>query len=182
MCYQSDLADIQPQIKSYISSRVFNKSDVSDLVQEVNKILIEKEPQFQKSGNFKGWVMTIARYQIMGYLTDKKRKRPPVSLDENPSLQPTIKEESEWLSDIPFRELVEKEIESIKSKILSILTEPQIKVFNLLCLGMSISEIAEELDMTYGNVTAQKRRLIKRAKKHLQSLSETNKYDYRSNR
>ena len=84
MCYQSDLADIQPQIKAYITSRVFNKSDVNDLAQEVNKILIEKESDFEESGNFFAWAMTITRYQIMGYMTAKKRRKGLLSLDEHP--------------------------------------------------------------------------------------------------
>ena len=182
MCYQSDLADIQPQIKAYITSRVFNKSDINDLAQEVNKILIEKESDFEESGNFFAWAMTITRYQIMGYMTAKKRRKGLLSLDEHPVCEKVClgKEEEAWLSDIPFADMVEEEISLLKEHLISNFTPFQRTIFKLLCQGYSNGEIAEKVNKSYNAVQVARHRLIKQAKEHLKSLNRKNRYDYRS--
>ena len=123
MCYQTDLANVQPKIKAYVRSRIFNDSDANDLVQEVNQILIKKESEFKESGNFSAWAMAITRYQIMGYLKAVKRKKGHVSFDENPAYEKASlgKEEEQdlWLSDIPLIDMVQDEVASLKQQLLS---------------------------------------------------------------
>ena len=196
MCYQTDLQNQQEQIKAFVFSRIINRDDAFDVIQEVNRVIIEKESDFDDSRNFSSWAMGIAGYQIKAYLTTMKRKKTigfeeliegeiqeknamkcsscsnPTSLDAS--------DNSAWLSDVPFSNLVTKEINALTIKIMAILTPTQRKVFRLLCKGYSNPEIVEELDMPYRTVQILKHRLIQRAKKHLQSLKEANKYDYRT--
>ena len=186
MCYQTDLQNQQEQIKAFVFSRIINRHDALDVVQEINRVIIEKEGEFDESRNFSSWAMGIASFQIKAYLTTMKRKK-TIALDDIKEGSHRVAEldaidDSVWLSDIPLSNLVSKEINSLTIKIMARLTPTQRKVFRLLCKGYSNPEIVEELDMPHRTVQILKHRLIQRAKKYLQALKETNKYDYRSYR
>ena len=67
MCYQSDLANIQPELCAYVRSKVSNKDDASDVVQDTNQVLINKEGQYDTSRPFKGWAFGVARWQVLAH-------------------------------------------------------------------------------------------------------------------
>ena len=46
MCYQSDLEGLQPKIRAFVFSRITNKCDAFDVVQDINRVIIEKEEDF----------------------------------------------------------------------------------------------------------------------------------------
>ena len=206
MCYQADLEDLQPQIKAFVFSRVTNKCDACDVIQDINQVIIEKEIEFDVSRDFTAWGMGIAKFQILAYLTKMKRnknisfnnlieghmhqkkKTSPSSLgltEHEPfrwqgDLKPI--DNVDWLINTPLYSLVQEEMNTLLKKIVKILTPPQRRVFRLLCQGFSHTQICTELNMNYGSVTAHKRRLIKRAKDYLKILHSTNNYDYRKNK
>jgi|9_EtaG_2_1085328.scaffolds.fasta_scaffold21126_2 RNA polymerase sigma factor (sigma-70 family) len=195
MCYQADLEDLQPKIKAFVLSRVTNKCDACDVIQDINRVIIEKESEFDVSRDFNAWGMGIARFQILAYLTKIKRNK---NVSFNTLLEGYMQEKNgsvdscegqlkpiddvEWLINTPLYSLVEEEMSTLLKKIVKILTPPQRRVFRLLCQGFSHTEICTELNMNYGSVTAHKRRLINRAKDYLKTLHLTNKYDYRKDK
>ena len=75
MCYQNNIEKAQLRLRNYIYSRVFNKSDINDIVQEVNQVLIKKENEYDSNKSFTAWALGIAKYQIKGYLSNIKRNR-----------------------------------------------------------------------------------------------------------
>ena len=180
MCYQSDLADVQPKIKGFIISRVFNASDALDILQDVNTILIEKEPDFKQSGNFDAWAMTITKYQIMAYMTTKKRRKNNFSLENSKSAEVInlSVEEEKWLSDAPFSSIVGEELANLKAELLSTFTPFQRDVFRLVCQGYSNSQVAEKLNKSYSSIQIAKYRLVKQAQNYLKNFRKRNKYDY----
>ena len=209
MCYQADLESLQPKIKAFVLSRVINRCDAFDVIQDINRVIIEKEQEFDDSRDFDAWGMGIARFQILAYLTKMKRnknisfnnlleghmhekkKTSPSSLglaeqangipnNYHGDLKPI--DDVDWLINTPWHSLVEEEMSTLLKKIVKILTPPQRRVFRLLCQGFSHTEICTELNMNYGSVTAHKRRLINRAKDYLKTLHLTNKYDYRKDK
>ena len=194
MCYQTDLENQQEQIKAFVFSRIMNPTDALDVIQDINRVIIEKEIDFDESRNFSAWAMGIARFQILAYLTKMKRNK---NISFEKLLEGELQEKNGivdakhcdlnafsndlWLTDIPLDNIIQKEINNLTIKVMSHLTPEQRKVFKLLCKGYSPSQISEGLNMPYVSVTSHKRRLIARAKKYLRSLHLINKYDYRSN-
>lgn len=83
MCYKEDIVEAQYDIKSFVSKYIFNKSDVPDVIQEINKVLLEKEDSFDINKSFKGWAIGVAKWQIRAYLQKKKRNRELVIFDSS---------------------------------------------------------------------------------------------------
>jgi RNA polymerase sigma factor (sigma-70 family) len=81
VCYKEDIVEAQYDIKSFVSKYIFNKSDVPDVMQEINKVLLEKEDSFDVNKAFKAWVIGIAKWQIRAYLQKKKRNRELLFVD-----------------------------------------------------------------------------------------------------
>ena len=181
--HESELKKIQPKLKAFIKSKIYNEADVSDLVQIVNEIALNKAQLFDVSKSFEAWAIGIAKYQILNYL--KKRKKSPDTLsldtpagegfvvDANPSL---------WLNDIPFADVVLEERRELSSQIRSILTKKQKLVFDLCVEGLTLSEIGERLGIATSSVYILRYRMIKRAKNFVVELNALNHYDYRSSK
>ena len=54
MCYKSQLVASQHFIKQYVRKRVYNYTDVFDVVQEINQVALEKESTYKKDYTFVG--------------------------------------------------------------------------------------------------------------------------------
>ncbi len=192
MSYQSNLSTAQPKIKAFVFSRVTNHGDALDVIQDVNRVILEKESVFDNSKDFAAWAMGITRFQILAYLTKIKRTK-TVSFDT--LLEGEMQEKNGicdlaegdfdpidatiWELDSPVDCLVDEEMNSLLLKITKALTPPQQKIFYLLCKGFSNPQICKKLNLPYAIVTAHKTRLIAKARAYLKSIHSTNKYDYR---
>lgn len=80
--YKNELIKSQSFLKKFIRSKIINKSDVLDVLQEVNKVLIQKESGFNfdqfdepNEDTFQRWACGIARFQIMAFYNKSKRNR-----------------------------------------------------------------------------------------------------------
>ena len=184
MCFKTDLAKYQPNITAFVSSRIANEADARDVIQEVNRVVVEKQDEVDEDKPFFSWIMVITRYQIKAYFKAKQRTPDLISLDdEAEDAEECVfwgRPSSEFLGDIPFQELVEPEIKALQAKIEALLSPTQLKIFRLICQGFSMKEISRELNMKYSAVSLNKRRLIARAQNYLLTFYQTNKYDYRS--
>jgi RNA polymerase sigma-70 factor (ECF subfamily) len=52
-----------------------NQESTWDVLQETNRVLIEKRNEFSVGTSFVNWSLTVARYQVMAWLRDQKRDR-----------------------------------------------------------------------------------------------------------
>ena len=175
MSFTKKLEHLQPTLNRYVSSRILNKEDASDIVQNTNQIAIKKEDQYDSKKNFDGWIITIARFQIKAYLTKIKRNK---SKGEVLELNEEIMG-STWLSDVPFAHLIEEERLELLKGINSILTEKELIVFDSLTKGLTNPEICDKTGFSYGSTCALKIRLIKKIKKFIKERQEENKYDFK---
>ena len=166
MCYQSDLAGIQPQLFAFIKSRVHNSSDAHDVMQESNQVLINKEDQYNSNYPFKSWALGIAKWQILAYFKRSKRAVPILSLDVWEEINPN------WLTDVPFAELIKKERFELIKKLNHILSQRQKQIFNLLIQDFTNDEIANTLGTSSKNVQATKSRLIERIRNFVSNNNE----------
>jgi RNA polymerase sigma-70 factor (ECF subfamily) len=159
MCYHSDLANFQSALYAFVKSRVSNQSDAEDVVQNVNRVLLNKEKDYDPNYPFKGWAIGIAKWQILAYYKKEKRKVPLSSLDVVEEVNPN------WLSDVPFASLIKKERAHLIKGLNRILSPRQKQVFNMLMDGFSQQEISEVIGTSKINVQVLKTRLIERIRK-----------------
>jgi len=173
------LKETQPQITAFVKSKIYNEADASDIVQNVNEIVLNKESLFDPEKNFEAWAIGIAKYQIKDYLKKNKKAPDTLSLDSGRREESIVTENPAlWLNDIPFADLVKEERRALRLQIRAILTPKQKAIFDLLAEGKTMKEIAEVLDMGAGTAYTLRFRLIKRAKDFLCSLNAINGYDY----
>ena len=172
MCYHSDLADIQPQLLSFIRGRVINESDANDVMQESNRVLITKEEDYNPKYPFKSWALGIAKWQVLAYFKRCKRAVPLLSLDISEELNPN------WLSDVPFASLIKKERAEMINNLNHVLSKRQKQVFNLLVQGFTNVEIANTIGTTRSNVQSTKSRLIERIRNFVTDNKNESYYKY----
>ena len=52
MCFKTDLEELQPTLNRYVSSRILNKDDAVDIVQNTNHIAVKKQLDYDPKKNF----------------------------------------------------------------------------------------------------------------------------------
>ena len=68
------ITEHQQRIFGYIYSLVGNNASAWDILQETNLVLWKKQEDFQQGTNFEAWAFTVARFQVMAFLRDRKRE------------------------------------------------------------------------------------------------------------
>lgn len=182
MCYQSDLASIQPQLYAFVKGRIFSENDANDIVQDSNQVLINKEDQYDPSYSFKNWAFGIAHWQMLAFFKRNKRAQPLLSLDIREEMPIELRNyesgNSNWLSDVPFAQLIKKERLELLQRLESLLSNRQKEIFNLLIQDLSNSEIAEEIGTSPSNVQSTKSRLIERMRNFVTNNKNENYHNY----
>lgn len=69
------LTEHQTRLQSYIGSLLANKESTWDVLQETNRVLIEKRDDYVRGTSFVNWSLTVAQFQVMAWLRDQKRDR-----------------------------------------------------------------------------------------------------------
>jgi RNA polymerase sigma-70 factor len=69
------LTQHQPRLQSYIGSLLANQESTWDVLQETNRVLIEKHENFLAGTSFINWSLTVAQVQVKAWLRDQKRDR-----------------------------------------------------------------------------------------------------------
>ena len=73
--FSQKLVGIQKNLYAFILSLLPNRSDAEDVLQETNLILCQKSKEYDPEGNFRSWAFNIARFQVLGHITKKKRSK-----------------------------------------------------------------------------------------------------------
>ena len=76
----------QTSILAYLLTLVPSPSDADDILQRANIVLWRKRAQFQIGTNFKAWAFSIARWEALAFLKERKRENWLVFNDEVASL------------------------------------------------------------------------------------------------
>lgn len=69
------LAAHQSRLLSYIVSLLGDAESAWDVLQETNRVLLEKRCEFVPGTSFVNWALTVAQFQTLSWLRDKKRSR-----------------------------------------------------------------------------------------------------------
>lgn len=74
-----DFADLvtghQQRMYRYIVSLLGNADAAWDVLQESNRVLLEKRTEFEVGTSFTNWALTVAQFQTMAWLRNQKRDR-----------------------------------------------------------------------------------------------------------
>jgi len=69
------LATHQQRLLGYVISLLGDPEAAWDILQETNKVLLEKRDEFEPGTGFVNWALTVAQFQTMAWLRDQKRSR-----------------------------------------------------------------------------------------------------------
>lgn len=72
--FDAQLAAAQPRLRGYLASILGSWSDVDDLVQETNLVLITKRDDFTAGSNFIAWAFRVAYFKATTWRRDRLRE------------------------------------------------------------------------------------------------------------
>lgn len=160
-CYDTKLKLIRSPLLAFAKSKVLNKQDAEDIVQDCLLILSKKRNEYDPNKSWRSWAFRICHFQIKGYLSSSKRKKVLNILDEeNMSLESL----GYFESKLPFQGLIQKEKKSVIKQIRSVLNNTEKEVFSLSLKGWSPKDIIYALKITQSNYSVSKSRALKKAK------------------
>ena len=71
--YAQLITEHQQKIYGYIYSLIGNNASSWDILQESNLVLWRKQSEFTMGTNFQAWSFSIARFQVLAFIRDRKR-------------------------------------------------------------------------------------------------------------
>ena len=167
MNYEFKLNEFQPLLNKFVKSKIYCSFNADDIVQETNKILINKEAYYDDCKPFSNWAITIAKFQIKKFLSSRRRSSSnTVSYDE------FFNELLSCGSEVsPFEVLASKEKEEIFLGLISSaklkMSKNESKVISLTISNFNNKQISKILKLTDSNVSVSKYRGIKKIKEVL---------------
>lgn len=63
--YAAQLTECQSRLYAYIASLMGDREQAMDVLQETNRILLEKAATFEPGSNFIAWAFAIARFEVL---------------------------------------------------------------------------------------------------------------------
>jgi RNA polymerase sigma factor (sigma-70 family) len=160
-CYDTKLKLIRSPLLNFAKSKVSNKQDAEDIVQDCLLILSKKRNEYDPNKSWRSWAFKICHFQIKGYLSNSKRKRLLNILDQENMSAESL---GYFCNKMPFQDLIQKEKKSVSKRILSILNKTEKEVFSLSLKGWSPKDIMYTLKITQSNYSVSKSRALKKAK------------------
>lgn len=162
---------VYDNIKNFIFSRVFSRSDAEDILHETMLILTSKKDEIDFSKNFDALCFTIARYQILKFITNKKRnKEDCYSADcrDNPLESNNFTSENYCPNSILcFKELRSDQSLAISKVRSTYMTDREKQFFDYKTKGFSKEHITSLMSLSQPNhYHTWNRRVIQRLKKH----------------
>ena len=138
-----------------------DKIELDDIFQQTWLKAIDNLPKYQEQSSFGAYLKTIARNLIIDRA--RKKKRQGIVFEFNNDILSEI--HNDKMSDMPWFELTESEIQQGYEEALQLLSKEQRQVYDLRCQNLSFKEIAKRLNLSINTVLSQ----MNYAKKKLQS-------------
>lgn len=163
--YNQKLMLIRPLLLKFCRSRIFDHQEAEDVCQKTIYILLDKKKTYVESKSFYAWAFKIARFQIMSYMTTKKRNQEDVSED---SILHSIHAVESYM---PFSDILKKELKDEQARQFELLKArlaPKEKSFFILSFeGKSKEYIKSFLNISDNGFSRLKGRVIKKMKDNL---------------
>ncbi|MDX1960941.1 MAG: RNA polymerase sigma factor [Leptospiraceae bacterium] len=140
-------------IRPFLNNKIFQKSDVDDVLQEILISVHKSFSTYEADKNFKSWLFSIVNYRLIDYFRKQKKRSQDVTF-------------SEW-EEKPI--LVEDTLEDEKGelmRLMKLLPEKQFTVLKYLKLeDMSVRKVSILMGISESNVKVIAHRAIKALKK-----------------
>ena len=151
----------------YLNARCSDALMINDIFQDTWETVLRRCNDYTDSGNFKAWLLTIARSRLIDYYRKQPQRAVHLEFDEN-----TVDDTALSDSDITLTEkLVDLKCETDQLiAFMSRLPVPQQEAFSLYAVGLSVTEIA---DMTGVNKETAKSRVRYARAKLLQQMQNS---------
>lgn len=152
--YEQLLESLYSFLEKYLVKRIFNKTEIEEVSQEILIALHKAKHTYDSEKVFMSWFMAITEYKIIDFIRSKKNEHKSVELDAiAESLKYAFKIDSTYDLERAFKKLNDKEQ----------------KVLQLLRIeGHDISEVAEKLSMSAGNVKVVAHRAYRTIQEYLE--------------
>ena len=73
--YEELLGRLQPRLYGYILSLTASPADAKDVLQESNRVILDKIGEFQQPNKFDAWAYKIAYFQSLSFLQKRNRSK-----------------------------------------------------------------------------------------------------------
>lgn len=134
--FEADLAALQPQLRYFVLSLTGSMQDAEEVVQNANRIALEKAAEFEPGSNLKAWLFKIASLQAKSFHRNLSRKRGYEIVDD--ALLESISEEP------AEADLFEKEREALLSCLSQLRPAHQDLITSRYVLGRKVADLAVE--------------------------------------
>jgi len=155
----------EQRLRGFFSNKIQNRQDVEGAIQlTYEKLIGSKQLKNNQVENFGKYLIGIAFNVCRNYYKKKKRINEVFSVLNKREQLPEIPELDGVLDPTDYQKK-ELKIAAIHEAIATELTEEQQKVIGFVLQGLSLKEIAEQMDKSYSSITSLKNRAISRLKK-----------------
>jgi|TARA_B110000037_G_C17122522_1_gene506490 RNA polymerase sigma-70 factor (ECF subfamily) len=133
--YEELLGRLQPRLYGYILSMTASPTDAKDVLQESNRVIIDKIGEFQQPNKFDAWAYKIAYYQSLAFLQKRKRNK----IIFNDDLLQNIADETESADT-----RIEGRLNQLETCLAQLHDRTRVIVSDYYYRNLSIKQIAEE--------------------------------------
>jgi RNA polymerase sigma-70 factor (ECF subfamily) len=167
--------DHSDYLYSYAVTRIFNKEDVLDIIQDTFFSALKAKDTFKGESTERTWLIAILKRKIIDYYRKKARETPKINTNEN-VFEKSGSKTGHWREEkIPKEWIYEndslekKEFQSIFNNCLSLLPSTWAAVFILRTIEeLNTEEVCKELNISPSNLWT----TIHRAKLQLRECME----------
>jgi RNA polymerase sigma-70 factor, ECF subfamily len=140
--YQTLLTEVYMFLESYLNSKIINKSQIDDIIQETLVAPHKSRATYDSSKSFMSWLLAITHYKVNDHLRIQLKQKTQ-ELDE--SLVDTNSDTLNALIEHQNFQLLNQALNELEEK-------PKLVVTYLKLDGLKISEVAARLNLTESNV------------------------------
>lgn len=134
---------VQPRIRAFIGSIIFDHNRVDDILQQANVVLVDKAEQFAQGTDFGAWACKIAYFEVLADRQRYARQRMLFDNDLVAQLADTAERETQMIED--RRAALRVCLEELHGKSRSLLYERY-------SLNRSATAIAKQMQRPVGSI------------------------------
>ncbi|BCX46731.1 DNA-directed RNA polymerase sigma-70 factor [Haloferula helveola] len=135
----------QNALRAFLVSLMPGRTDMEDVMQETSLVIWQKRDEFEPGTEFKAWMFSVARFRVMAYWRDQKRRRESAMPEE------LLNRLAEQAAEEGF-EGIEKRSEFLGECIQSLRPEDRALVLRRHLAGAKPGQLAEEMGRTSNSV------------------------------
>lgn len=135
----------QAALRAFLVSLMPGRADMEDLMQETSMVIWQKRAEFKPGSDFKAWMFTVARFRVMAYWRDEKRRK------ESPLPEGLLDQLADQAMDEGF-EGIDQRYQFLGQCIQGLRPEDRGLVLRRYLAGMTPAQLADELGRTSNSV------------------------------